>query len=97
MTIGGRSRFSGTYRGVGQVNAGAVALQRQFVPGASRIVDVSTVDGEVRADVEVVAQRLGRRFPARLHHVVRFDMDGRVEEFVIQAEDQGSLDRFLGD
>jgi len=96
LTIGGRSQFSGTYVGIGQVNAGAIALQRQFVPAASRILDVSTTDGELRAEVEVVAQHLGRRFPARLHHVVRFDADGRVEGFAIDAEDQDALDRFLG-
>jgi ketosteroid isomerase-like protein len=96
LTLGGRSRFSGTYRGMGSVLALAGRLEEHLMPGESTLEDIRDEGHVIRATVTVlVVRRDDGHMRATLHERFRFDDRGLVREVAIEAEDQAEVDRFL--
>lgn len=96
VTVGGKSRFAGIYRGMGSVLALAARLEEQLLPGRSTLEDIRDEGHTVWARVTVaVRRRDDGHLQAALNEVFRFDDRGLVQEIEITAEDQAQVDSFL--
>ena len=95
--IAGASRFAGTHDGMGSVIALASDFENRLIPFRSTIEDIEA-DGEdaVRATVTVSIRNGPYVQMARLRERFRFDRDGLIVEFWVEAEDQQSVDELLG-
>jgi hypothetical protein len=97
LRIGGRSRYAGTYTGLGQMIALAAQFEDRIIPFRSEIDELRLEGGEVRTIVTVSFREPPREvFRARLLETFSFDTEGRITELAVRGEDQPALDRFLG-
>jgi len=97
LRIGGRNRYAGMYRGLGQLIALAAQLEERIIPFRSEIEELRMEGDEVRALVRVYIRMSSTEvFEARLRETFSFDEEGRVSELVVRGEDQRTLDEFLG-
>jgi len=97
LRIGGRNRYAGVYRGLGQLVALALQLEERLIPFRSEIDELAIEGDAVRALVTVsIRVPPADVFRARLREVFRFDEEGLIRELLVRGEDQRSLDRFLG-
>jgi hypothetical protein len=97
LRIGGRSRYAGMYRGLGQMIALAAQLEERIIPFRSEIDELHLDGDDVRARVSVFIRVSATEvFEAKLRETFSFDAEGHVSELVIRGEDQRTLDRFLG-
>jgi hypothetical protein len=97
LHLAGASRFAGVYQGVGQIVALAVQFEERIIPFQSDINEITVVDDEVHTVVTVsIRVPPGDLFRAKLVERFVFDATGKVAELHIRAEQQATLDEFLG-